>query len=256
MTFETNTFTGTSQIAYPGSYPDYHLLSCADCGAPLPSGTGDEDLTCTYCGQHHRFLSPPLEKRAANFSIGDRVAVEWGGRWWSAHVVQVISTQSMWKIHFDGWAPAFDDLVDASRIRAVDDPLEIPMAPASTKSEPLRMTRQYSLTEILGILAMILGMGLAAFGVLYHPVRHPVSAQQVEAVALGTVTGPISTHPVTVSTPLEAGQKFHVRWGKDWYLGTATYVHPATGEVLIRYDGWQTGQDEVVPRERLRLVKE
>jgi predicted nucleic acid-binding Zn-ribbon protein len=255
MAFETNTFTGTSHIPYPGSYPDFHTLSCANCGTPLLSGAAEDDLTCPYCGQHHRFLEPPEENATDEYQAGDRVAVEWGGKWWAAHVVEVVEAGEMWKIHFDGWAPAFDDVVDSTRIRAIDHVPGETMASATTATEPLVVTRRKPLLELLGILAMIIGIGMAAFLSLYHPVRYPVNAHQFEAAALGAVSGPVSEQLVTANTPLQAGQRFHVKWGNDWYMGTAVYVHPATGEVLIRYDGWGADFNEVVPRERLRLVK-
>lgn len=257
MAFETNTFTGTSHIPYPGSLPDFHVLSCANCGTPLPSGTAEADLTCPECGQHLRFLAPPEENATDNYLPGDRVAVEWGGRWWAAHVVEVFEAEAMWKIHFDSWAPAFDDVVDSTRIRAFDPvprATAVPLSATSSNESP-KVAREKPLLETLGILAMIIGIGLAAFWSLYHPPRHPVSAPQNEAAALATVDGPISNQQVTVNSPLKAGQKFHVLWGGDWYTGTAIYVHPATGEVLIRFDSQGEEFDAVVPRERLRLVK-
>ena len=255
MTFEMNTSTGQPSGNQPMASADIHQLACANCNTPLSTNYGKTALICTYCGQRHRFLEPPEETAVADFMVGDTVAVEWGGRWWSAHVVEVLGENAdmQWKIHFEGWAPAFDDLVGPDRIRAIDYIPGDSIIPPPYQAEPLEVKRNNPLAAIIGIVAMLVGIGLAVAWSLYSPSEGGAPAQ-VEAAAIGTVSGPISNIAVTDQTAVKAGQKFHVLWEDNWYMGTAMHVD-AAGNITIRYDGWGEQYDEVVSRDRLRLVR-
>jgi len=260
MTLETDTSNGTPIGDNPITSADMHQLACANCGTPLSTHYGKTALICTYCGQRHRFLEPPEETEMAGHGVGDAVAVEWGGRWWSAHVVAVFNEtgpDTQWKVHFEGWAPAFDDLVAADRIRPIDYEPGNSIIPPPYQSEPLEVKHNSPLPAIAGIVAMLFGIGLAIVWSLAKPAPEEAVSMStpMEAAAIGMVKGPVSPIMVTRNTPVVTGQRFHVLWGDFWYMGTAIHVDPYNGDIIIRYDGWGDQYDELVPRERLRMVK-
>lgn len=258
MTLETNTSEASPRGDYPVNQLAVHQLACANCGTPLSPNFGKTALICKYCGQRHKFLEPPDETDIADFMVGDAVAVEWGERWWSAHVVDIIQAETeekRWKVHFEGWAPAFDDIVDVTRIRAIDYEPGDSIIPPPFASEPIEVERTSPLPAILGILALVVGIGFALVWWLSGPMTSGTSPQQMDAATIGSISGPVSNIPVMATTPIRAGQKFHVKWGDGWYMGTAMHVDPSNGEIIIRYDGWGDQYDEVVPRDRLRMIK-
>ncbi|MBN2530357.1 MAG: hypothetical protein JXR76_28470 [Deltaproteobacteria bacterium] len=259
MTLETNTSTESPSGGYAiRPMEDVHQLACANCGTPLSPNFGKTALICKYCGQRHKFLEPPEESESADFMIGDAVAVEWGGRWWSAHVVDIIQAETAekrWKVHFEGWAPAFDDVVAEDRIRTIDYEPGDSIIPPPFSTEPIEVERTSALPAILGILALVVGIGFALVWWLSEPVKSTMSAEQIDAATMSGISGPVSNIRVTKETPVKVGQQFHVKWGDQWYMGTAMHVDPTNGEIIIRYNGWGDQYDEVVPRERLRQLK-
>ncbi len=256
MTFETNATTGASSRAHSNQRSGVHLLSCANCGTPLAPGAGQTDLACSYCGQRHRFLEPP-EPSAGNsdFHRGDTVAVEWGGKWWSAHVVDELEAGKKWRIHFEGWAPAFDDVVDPLRIRAIDYVPGDSIIPPPLSEEPLEVKRNNPYPALFGILALISGIAFALIWTLSEPIPAGKVTESITVDEKSPISGPISDIRVTADTPVTVGQQFQVQWGDKWYVGTARFVD-ANGDIVIRYNGWGERYDEVVPRERLRLLKD
>jgi len=253
MTLETETPIGNSTQFEIQPSTDIHLLSCANCGTPLPPDRGKHDLACSYCGQRHRFLDTPADTTVRDFGTGDAVAVEWGGHWWSAHVVDVLKPGQQWKIHFEGWAPAFDDEVDISRIRAIDYEPGDSIVPPPFSAEPLEVRRSSPVPALIAIAALVGGVIIAAILTL----TNPVNTNSGDAAAMdprSPISGPISTHLVTDDTVIVVGQKLQVEWGDNWYMGTAMHVD-TNGEIIIRYDGWGDMYDEVVPRSRLRLIE-
>lgn len=48
-------------------------------------------------------------------SAGDAVEVEWNGSWWPAVLLE--RRGSAWLIHYDGYDDAWDEVVEAERIR-------------------------------------------------------------------------------------------------------------------------------------------
>ena len=107
-------------LGKPGIPLDYHPLPCARCGKLLSPKPGKNELLCHHCGHHHPYLVFSPENDSARFREGDAVAVEWDGLWWPAHIVNVIEERKTWRVHFNGWGPAFDDVVGMSRIRRMD----------------------------------------------------------------------------------------------------------------------------------------
>ncbi len=49
------------------------------------------------------------------FAVGDKVIVEYDGRWYDAVVLEVVSA-TKWKIHYDGWEDSADEEVGPGRI--------------------------------------------------------------------------------------------------------------------------------------------
>ncbi|MBN2717692.1 MAG: hypothetical protein JXX14_17715, partial [Deltaproteobacteria bacterium] len=126
--------------------------------------------------------------------------------------------------------------------------------PPPYQTEPLEVKHNNPVPAIIGVIAMLIGIGLAVFWSLSNPSTDEAPIA-MEAGSIGMVQGPVSSIRVTEDTPLRAGQRLHVLWDNNWYMGTAMHVDPTNGEVIIRYDGWGEQYDELVPRNRLRLVK-
>ena len=256
MTLESPTYWEAKLHAQDfQKHPSFLHPPCAGCGMPLEPNPGRDDLICHYCGLRHHFLKPPDPTEKAHFRIGDNVAAEWKGNWWFAHVVDELENEEKWRVHFIGWAPAFDAEVDASRIRAID------YFPGDTIIQPRPQKPQQEATEvqrstspaaaIILVLLTVLG-----FAVLFlFPQALNVPSGQFHPDTSGLVIGMVSEIPVTAQTPVTVGQRLHVQWENSWYTGTAAYVDTKTGDITVRYTRWGMLQEEIVPRERLRLVR-
>jgi hypothetical protein len=53
---------------------------------------------------------------AGDFKAGDKVQVEWKGKWWPAAVLEV--KDGKFKIHYDGYDASWDEWVTSNRIKA------------------------------------------------------------------------------------------------------------------------------------------
>lgn len=52
--------------------------------------------------------------------VGDHVSVEWGGSYWDARVLRVLSPTEV-QIHYDGYGPEWDEVVGQARVRQRSD---------------------------------------------------------------------------------------------------------------------------------------
>lgn len=232
----------------------FQQLSCANCGEPLQMPRDDEVLTCELCGQGHKSLAPPPPtSRATGFETGDGVAVLWGDRWWSAHIVETLE-RNRWRVHYEGWAPSFDEIVDETRLRALD------YVPGSSIIPPvfepnLKVKRANILSAVSIVLVIMAGFGFLAvwaFGgnMFTSQDDHTTS---IEAARLGAITGRTPGIAIDGRYLLQPDQLFYVKWGGSWYRGTVLEVLDQN-RVLIRYMGWGDSQDEIVTRDRLRAM--
>jgi len=48
--------------------------------------------------------------------VGQRVSIEWHGRWWDGEVIDARS--GFYKVHYAGWGPEWDEWLEPSRLRA------------------------------------------------------------------------------------------------------------------------------------------
>lgn len=53
---------------------------------------------------------------ARSLAVGQRVSVEWQGRWYEASVLEVISPTAV-RVHYVGWSSSWDEVVGPARIR-------------------------------------------------------------------------------------------------------------------------------------------
>lgn len=51
------------------------------------------------------------------YETGDSVSVEWNGKWYPAHVLEVNAAKNSFKIHYDGYSASWDEWVGSSRIK-------------------------------------------------------------------------------------------------------------------------------------------
>jgi hypothetical protein len=67
--------------------------------------------------------------------------------------------------------------------------------------------------------------------------------------------GPIEPggEPVTAKTDLAGDQPVEIQWGQSWWAGTVVALEP-DGRVKVHYTGWSPANDELAPRDRLRLA--
>ena len=120
-----------------------------------------------------------------DFHKGDSVAVEWDGLWWPAHVVTVAEEHKAWRVHFSGWAPAFDDVVDAHRIRSIDSMTDVAAQPNTAADAKAAVTGMH---PALGIILMILMLiGFAVLTLLARPLQFPDTFGQMYPPAINAV---------------------------------------------------------------------
>ncbi len=221
-------------------------LGCANCGSELEGSPSENVMQCTFCGQGHKYLDPPPDEYRQTYQIGDAVAVRWGDRWWSAHVVALLEPQQ-WRIHYEGWAPKFDEIVGPARIRAIDykpGPSIIPPPDLG----PMKVKRGNYLSAI-GIIALVIGIGF----VFYWAVGEKPDKRAGE-VSLGGLFNVVPGTSLEPGTPINIGQKYYVKWKDGWFRATVLKTMP-DGQVLIHYEGWDDSQNEIVTRSRMRLIQ-
>ncbi len=237
-------------------------LLCAFCGALLPI-SNQAVLTCRMCGQGHRSLPPPPVHpqtafgETAQFQLGDRVAVLWGAHWWTAHVVEVVSEYTC-KVHYEGWAPAFDSVVDMRKIRPLDyEPRPSIIPPFD---EAVRTGKRSDLRVALGVTLVlaICGTAMAVWitGAFSSSPSAIESAQSsgVESAKMGGIFDRVPGQTLEPGAAIERGAVYFVKWGEGWYRGTVLEViNP--NEFVIQYDGWSRDHNEIVTRDKLRALR-
>ena len=228
----------------------YRQLSCAKCGEPLPYAQ-DDTLVCELCGQGHKSLPPPPLTTPTPFSAGDGVAVSWGDRWWSAHVVEMVGTDR-YLVHYEGWGPRHDEVVDTSRIRKLE------YVPGSTiippKIDPRLKVRRGSMASAVGIVMVMLAAAIVLVDWTYNDhIFSRAGSSEVESANFGAITDRLPGISLRADFHVETGQTFYVKWGHGWYLGTVVMVEDQN-HIMIQYDGWGDYQNEMVTRDRLRVI--
>ena len=224
-------------------------LACANCGEPLPLDVLETVLICEACGQGHRSLPPPALTEPTDFDVGDRVAVIWGEHWWAAHVVEVLPKNRR-RVHYEGWAPTFDDVVENSRIRAIA--YTPPPSIVPPKFEKKLKVKHANMASAAGIV-MVFAAGVSAlvFWAFGPQVFNP-NPDDVETAAVSAIFDRVPGTAISSNAKLEVGQSVFVQWGKGWYQGVILAV-PGPDAAVIRYVGWGEAEDEIVSLDRLRL---
>lgn len=253
MVLETTQQKESQAIHLMDGHLHHHQLACANCGTPLVPRSGEAAIPCLYCGQRHKFLSPPRSTEMTQYQIGDAVAVKWGDHWWSAHIVESMKDGELWRVHFEGWAPIFDDIVDIDNIRTLDYVPSDSIVPPPLITPTLAVKRSSLLPAMGVVFALVAAVGFAMVWLMGDPLKSDGDAR-LERMNYGAIAGPISTQPIPSNRRIFKGQKFHVQWEGEWYLGTATYIDEQ-GKITIHYNGWGQEYDEIVPRNRLRIVE-
>lgn len=68
---------------------------------------------------------PPAKVRAKaleaaktnTYKVGDQIRVEWQGRFYAAHVVEIVGKEQ-YRVHYEGYGPEWDENVGLSRVQA------------------------------------------------------------------------------------------------------------------------------------------
>ena len=248
-----NAPTETGVTDFPNR--SFQPLICAKCGEPLPYYDSDAaTLTCDLCGQGHKSIPPPPMATRSDFEQGEGVAALWGEHWWPAHVVNPAGQGHYW-VHYEGWAPSNDELVDMTRIRAIDYvPGSSIIPPTFEKTLKVKRANLFSAAAIV----VVILAGVAAFfywglGEQVYNLK-PDTAAALEAANLGFISGSLPGAELPDDFVIKHGQEFYVKWGPNWYSGTA--LDQANQKyILIRYKNWDESQDEIVTRDRLRIMR-
>jgi hypothetical protein len=206
------------------------------------------------CGQGHRSLPPPPASGAiARFQPGDRVAVLWGERWWGAHIVEVVSENSR-KVHYEGWAPEFDAVVEVRSIRAID------YEPRTSIIPPFDdfgiKGKRSDMRSALGIaLALVVIGGAIAIWINGDPGVSPnLNSSAVGTASVGGVFDQMPGEALPSDASVQRGAVYYVKWRDGWYQATVLeLINP--NEFLVQYDGWSVDYNEVVSRDRLRALR-
>lgn len=249
--------TFLNRLSLGKTAPEPRELRCANCGEPLPMLGEEPVLTCMSCGQGHRSLAPPPpapEIVEAPLGRGDRAAVLWGTRWWAAHVVEVMPNGG-WRVHYEGWAPSFDEVVEKNRIRPIDYDPGPSIIPPPPPEQPIKVKRGSMLSAVGIVLVFAAGAGFLLSWALGAQVFNPdAEPQKISQAKLAPIFDRMPGSAVGADARLTAGQSVYVKWGGGWYRGTILEAQTANS-ILIRYDGWEDSYNEVVPRDRLRSLK-
>jgi hypothetical protein len=206
-------------------------LTCSNCGAQLTAAPEGNIVRCAYCRAEHVFAAQPLstDRGRGGHVAGEAVRVEWGGKWWKAHVIEVISEVS-WKIHYDGWSDRWDEVVSSDRIAAA--------GPTSTSAvqEPRRSRWGLWLAIGFAIVAVVVGVGIWA------------GTGGDDAVA---ANGPPPGAPFPPHATLTEGEPV---WGYSmgqWWR--AEIIRPLpNGRYEVRYIGYDKSWNESLAMDQLR----
>lgn len=228
-------------------------LMCANCGELLPM-SGDTVLTCAVCGQGHRSLAPPPPSAEMRFQVGDKVAVLWGAHWWAAHVV-ALTAENTRRVHYEGWAPTVDEEVEIRRIRAIDYEPGPSIVPPRFDEPELKVKRVNWFSAAGIVLVFAAGLGLLLFSAFGGQPSNPkTTTAPTENASLGAVFDRVPGTSLGAAASVQKGGAYFVKWGDGWYPAKVLEVL-SQDEFVVQYDGWSVDHNEIVTRDRLRVLR-
>jgi hypothetical protein len=204
--------------------------------------------------------------------VGDRLLIEYHGSWWDAEVLAVQSDGQV-RIRYDGFDSSWDETVPRSRLN-LD-------ASAVTDEAPLKVGDavqvewygQWWTGEVLGLEGDNVRIHYRGFDSRWDETvpRSRLRLGQAESEpAFGGGTAfamsgerpppPLrfsgdntnAGRPVGPQAALRPGDRVQIEQHAAWWAGEVLEAQ-ADGRVKVRYTGWGSHWDEVVPRSRLRL---
>lgn len=151
--------------------------------------------------------------------VGDDIAVESGGKWWAAQIVEDLgggTYRVSWRYRTAWWKPS-TDTVAADRIR---------------RRHEVRVFRPWLTGLIMAAVILVLSCGLIGTSLfLLRPWERP--------------------GPAAESARYQAGDRVEIHWRDGWYPGSILEVR-GPDAYLVTYDGFDADWNEVVERGRLR----
>ena len=228
-------------------------LFCAECGAPLEPLADRLDVACINCGRRHASIPPPAATHNLSIGAGDRVAVEWGQRWWPARVIDIIEKEG-YRVQFEGWGPAMEEIVAESMVRKIGEPI-IPQSAVTHHPPPRGFGGKIARAPLPVKLLLGSALGVLSFVVGYSLVdvvkgSRPLSAPDISVAGMGNA--PVDSRPLGANEALSEGQVVDVLWDGNWYPGRVLSLEGG-GHVKVHYEGWDNKYDEVVKRNRIRI---
>ena len=227
-------------------------MRCANCGELLPADGGSV-LTCSACGLRHRSVSPPAEARNAVFQVGDRVAVLRGGHWWSAHVVEILSQRTR-RVHYEGWAPSFDNEVDCGDIRPLAYEPGPSIIPPTIDESKLKIKRGGVFSAVSIVLILAAGGAALVFWAQGGQNNRSSEPSEVQAANMGGIFDRVPGTALRPDAQIQKDGMYFVKWGDGWYRGKVIEI-VSPDRFVVQYDGWSIDYNESVSRSRLRSVE-
>jgi hypothetical protein len=152
-------------------------------------------------------------------TVGQVLQAEHRGHWWGVKIVELLEDGKA-RVHFLGWAPEFDEVVDRSRLQL-----------DANAWEKAKQT-----------------VALGALGTLFVD----PSSEAIDGFAQPPGSISSTEKAVTAETQLTVGQTLQVEWGGAWWAARIMELLE-TGKIKIHYLGFDALFDEVVDRSRLQL---
>ena len=195
-------------------------------------------------------MAPPKGGADAQLQVGDRVAVLWGEHWWYAHIVEILSAQTR-RVHYEGWAPSFDAVVDTHRIRAIDYEPRPSIVPPQIDESKLKIKRS-NMFSAFGIVLAGAALVFWAKGDQVYDTK--VGGSAAETANMGGIFDRVPGEALAPEASVQRGGVYYVKWGDGWYRATVLeIINPY--EYVVQYDGWSIDHNEIVTRDRLRTLK-
>lgn len=69
-------------------------------------------ITNGYAGENEKWVA-----KGNQFSKGERVRIEWRGKWYPGQVLQVLGP-NRYRIHYDGYDHSWDEMVSDRRLKS------------------------------------------------------------------------------------------------------------------------------------------
>ena len=236
-------------------------MTCSSCGAPLAPQIEGDNVPCAHCGKRHTSIVPPPPDSylAPSLEPGDAVAVLWEKRWWPARIVKV-ETSDRFLVHYDGWGPTFDEVVESVRVRPLtaNDGTDVSDVTANhqRKHHVIHDLTKVGLALVVAVAVVVI---LGYWAVSNQAGTTPSGSDNAQmAPSLSSINSsaafPINTRPIADNDRLTRNQSVFVLLDTVWYPAKITAI-TSDGNIAVHLTQWDRDNDILVTRQRLRIAR-